>query len=82
VVKRQKDGMDCKMLNVKNDVGYFTAGSRVTSDLWIFVVTITVAVANAALTTGRGLKEVKGGIRRNDEWNSEWCLNPSKAIHQ
>ena len=36
MVKRQKDGMDCKMLNVKNDVGYFTAGSRVTSDLWIW----------------------------------------------
>jgi len=34
----------------------------------IFVVTIIVAVANAALTMGRGHKEVKeGSRRRNDE---------------
>ena len=30
-------------------------------------MTVIVAVANAAFTMGRGLKEVKGGIRRNDE---------------
>ena len=32
----------------------------IVSPLRIFVVTITVTIANAALTMGRGLKEVKG----------------------
>jgi len=36
-------------------------GKVIVSPLRIFVVTITVAVANAALTMGRGLKDVKEG---------------------
>ena len=41
--------------------------------LRIFVVTVIVAVANAALTMGRGLKEVKGVEQKKERasWNSE-----------
>ena len=36
-------------------------------------MTVIVAVANAALTMGRGLKEVKGGEQKKERasWNSE-----------
>ena len=38
----------------------------IVSFLRIFVVTVIVAVANAALTAGRGLKEVKGRKKKKE----------------